>query len=135
MKYKREYLFNLAAEYHLYVSTWSPGDGVTRYKVFAGVKPKSYFESEGEAVLIGLKNLGLGCRVMRQGKAEVQQMIKPSARKNKTGTWSGRLTVFNDISNRRIYSFSTVIERLRRDDALEDAAKELKRLQEEKYEN
>lgn len=62
-------------------------------------------------------------------------MIKPSARKNKTGTWSGRLTVFNDISNRRIYSFSTVIERLRRDDALEDAAKELKRLQEEKYEN
>lgn len=70
MKYKREYLFNLAAEYHLYVSTWSPGDGVTRYKVFAGVKPKSYFESEGEAVLIGLKNLGTWLSGYAAGKGE-----------------------------------------------------------------
>jgi hypothetical protein len=35
----------------IYVATWSPGDGTTRYKFF--LEPLDYFEGDGLAVVVG----------------------------------------------------------------------------------
>ena len=45
-----------AAQYNLYVGTYSPHDGVTRYRFFRsrGGKPVSYFSQDGIYTALGI---------------------------------------------------------------------------------
>ena len=46
-----------AARLNLYVGTYSPGDGLTRYRFFRsrGGKPISYFSQDGVYTALGIK--------------------------------------------------------------------------------
>ncbi len=51
-----EQLRSTAAKHNLYIATWSPGDGVTRYRFIkskAG-KPVGYFQSSGLFTVLGI---------------------------------------------------------------------------------
>jgi len=47
-------LMRLAKEAGLHVATYSPGDGVTRYRFFKSKKPVSYFQQTGLYTALGL---------------------------------------------------------------------------------
>lgn len=38
----------------LSVAVWSPGDGVSRYRFFKGVKPRSYYSGDGIFTALGI---------------------------------------------------------------------------------
>jgi hypothetical protein len=50
---KRDYLYHLAANCEVYIHTWSPGDGVTRYR-FTNKRDSGYFETDGIHTSLGL---------------------------------------------------------------------------------
>lgn len=53
----RRELIALAERYGLYIRTYSPGDGVTRYKLFE--RPADYFESGEVGRALGLQGARL----------------------------------------------------------------------------
>jgi hypothetical protein len=62
---RRKRLEKEAREAGLYVSSWSPGDGVTRYRFFKGTSARSYFSGGAiysVAGLIGAENWLSGYR-------------------------------------------------------------------------
>ena len=58
----------LAREAGLYVATYSPGDGVTRYRFFKGKKPKSYFEATGLYTALGISEAEAWLEGYRRGR-------------------------------------------------------------------
>lgn len=51
---RRSRLMERAKHLGLYVSTYGPGDGVTRYRFFKSRKPVSYFSADGIYTALGL---------------------------------------------------------------------------------
>lgn len=53
----RQVAFKIAKQCGLHIATWSPGDGITRYRVFN--KPSDYFDGYGIAprTILGAKDL------------------------------------------------------------------------------
>ena len=62
-------LRNLAAAVGLTLYTWSPGDGMTRYRFFTDHHATDYFGSEAQFTALGLKEAGAFVRGFQVGKA------------------------------------------------------------------
>lgn len=60
---------SLAREVGLFVSTWSPGDGATRYRFFG--KEMDYFAGDGLKTVLGRKDALLWLSGYRAGRGAV----------------------------------------------------------------
>jgi hypothetical protein len=63
---RRKEAFQLAAQLGLHIDAYSPGDGVTRYRVFA--TPSDYFTGRGLGTLFGAAELLTFLRGVREGR-------------------------------------------------------------------
>ena len=64
---KLEELRSRAEKLGLHVDTWSPGDGVTRYRFFAD-GPRDYFEADGVYTALGHKEVKVFLRGVEVGR-------------------------------------------------------------------
>ena len=51
---RKEALRGNARRVGLYVAVYSPGDGVSRFRFFKGVKPRSFFTADGIYTALGI---------------------------------------------------------------------------------
>lgn len=54
-KSRKDLLSENAKRVGLYVATWSPGDGVARFRFFKSRKPVSYYQGDGVYTALGIK--------------------------------------------------------------------------------
>jgi hypothetical protein len=64
-------LRNLAITVGLTLYTWSPGDGVTRYRFFTNHHVSDYFEGEARFTALGLREAEAFVRGFQVGKGGV----------------------------------------------------------------
>lgn len=65
---RRARLERSARESGLYVATYSPGDGVTRYRFIKSRKPVSYFQQNGLYTALGLSEAETWLGGYRRGR-------------------------------------------------------------------
>jgi len=65
---RRTRLMRMASESGLYVATWSPGDGATRYRFFKNKKPVSFFRQSGLYTALGLSEAETWLSGYRRGR-------------------------------------------------------------------
>ncbi len=65
---RKDILRDNARKAGLYVSVYSPGDGISRFRFFKGVKPRSHFSGDGIRTVLGIANAELFLSGYRKGR-------------------------------------------------------------------
>jgi hypothetical protein len=83
---RRKEAFLLAAQLGLHIDTYSPGDGVTRYRVFSA--PTDYFAGSGLGTVLGAADLLTFLRGIREGR-DLEVMRRTVLANGVTAPWRG----------------------------------------------